>query len=385
MAVKTEADAGFALYIHWPFCAAKCPYCDFNSHVRPAIDHARFGKALLDELHWSAEHFDKRPLGSIFFGGGTPSLMPPALVGELIETAQKLYGFEPNIEITLEANPTSVDAERFKGYASAGVNRASLGVQSLNDADLARLGRLHSADEALKAIELARNSFPRLSFDLIYARPEQSLENWRRELRRALSFANDHLSLYQLTIEPDTAYARLFAAGKLQLPPEEQAEAMYEATSEICAAYGLLAYEVSNYAKLGAESRHNLTYWRYGDYVGIGAGAHGRVRQNGVKLATADIKMPEKWAQSVEQHGHGHEECEVLPLADQAREMALMGLRLHEGISRARLLKLSAEALNETVVSGLVKDGFLSLEADIIKATPKGRLVLNHLLGEILN
>lgn len=376
---------GFALYIHWPFCAAKCPYCDFNSHVRNEIDHDLFARALYAELAYFAQNTPKERLTSIFFGGGTPSLMQPALVAGLIKEAEKYFGFSDDIEITLEANPTSADAARFKGYFEGGVNRLSLGVQSLNNDDLQRLGRLHSAEEALQAIEMARKIFPRLSFDMIYARPGQSEEDWEKELSRALSFANDHLSLYQLTIEPGTAYERLYEAGKLVLPDDDAAFAMYEMTGEICSGFGLKGYEISNYAKAGAESRHNLTYWRYGNYIGIGAGAHGRLIMSGKKCATSNEKSPEKWAERVMQNGHGMIGQETLSNADQAREMALMGLRLEEGISLSRLLELNGKAIDEKALQALLEEGFLSLEADKLKATHRGRLVLNRVLGEVLN
>ena len=336
-------------------------------------------------MGWFAAHLERRALTSIFFGGGTPSLMRAELVASIIEQAEKLFGFAADIEITLEANPTSVDAERFRAYRAGGVNRLSLGVQSLNDNDLARLGRLHTSEEALKAVDLARATFPRLSFDLIYARPGQDERAWAGELCRALSFANDHLSLYQLTIEPGTAYQRLYEAGKLILPDDDAAFAMYQMTGEICAAHGLLGYEISNYAMPGAESRHNLTYWRYGDYIGIGAGAHGRLLMGGVRTATSNERQPERWATLVEAQGHGMDEQYAVSLPDQARELVLMGLRLTEGISLSRVEALDEGAIDRQALAALAGEGFLEVGADRLKATPKGRLVLDRVLGELLS
>lgn len=293
-----------SLYIHWPFCKSKCPYCDFNSHVRERIDEAAWQRALLAELGYWGERTQGRKLASLFFGGGTPSLMPPALTAALIETAQKYWTCD-NPEITLEANPTSVEAQKLKDFHAAGVTRLSLGIQALNDADLKALGRQHSATEALAALDLAASIFPRFSFDLIYARPEQTVKAWEAELRRALGFGATHMSLYQLTIEPGTQFATLHQRGDLVTPDEETGAALYELTQSLMGKAGLPAYEISNHAKPGHECRHNLTYWRYCDYVGIGPGAHGRVTLDGVKQATRTHRAPEEWLERVTKHGHG--------------------------------------------------------------------------------
>ena len=322
-----------ALYIHWPFCLAKCPYCDFNSHVRERIPQARFRAALRRELEWEAARLGRRRLTSIFFGGGTPSLMEPETVAVLIADAQRLFEPADAMEITLEANPTSVEAGRFAAFRDAGVNRVSIGVQSLDGAALRMLGRQHSAAQAIAALETARAIFPRISFDLIYARPGQTLAEWRAELRQALDLAADHLSLYQLTIEPGTKFEAMHRRGEIVLPDDDTAVALYEATAEEAARFGLLGYEVSNYAVPGSESRHNLTYWRYGDYAGIGPGAHGRITLSPPDiLATRRHRAPEPWAERVERDGHGTVEQMALQQTERAREMLLMGLRLTEGI-----------------------------------------------------
>ena len=305
-AAPPESATAFGVYVHWPFCAAKCPYCDFNSHVRhQPVDEARFAAALGRELAYFAALTPARNVTSIFLGGGTPSLMRPETVGSVLDAIAGNWTVAPDAEVTLEANPSSVEQQRFRGYRAAGVNRVSLGVQSLRDDALKALGRIHDAAEARRAIELARAMFPRLSFDLIYARPEQSLADWAAELRAALLLAADHLSLYQLTIEPETPFARLHAAGKLRVPDSDAAADLYALTQEITEEAGLPAYEVSNHAAAGAESRHNVTYWRYRDYVGVGPGAHGRITTNGVKLATATERHPETWLAKVESGGRG--------------------------------------------------------------------------------
>ncbi len=377
-----------ALYIHWPFCLAKCPYCDFNSHVRDRIDQARFAAALRRELAWEAARLGRRRLGSIFFGGGTPSLMEPATVAALIDDAVRWFDPVAGMEITLEANPTSVEAERFAGFRAAGVNRVSVGVQSLDPAALAFLGRQHSADQAVAALELARRVFPRVSFDLIYARPGQTEAAWRAELRTALALAADHLSLYQLTIEPGTRFATLAARGEIVLPEGEAAAALYEATAEEAGAFGLAAYEVSNYARPGAESRHNLSYWRYEDYAGIGPGAHGRVTVDGALCATRRHRAPEAWAGLVERDGHGTvEETPVVP-AEAAREALLMGLRLAEGVDAARFASRTGvtleDALDAPMVAAAEDAGYLVREAGRLRATDAGRLRLNALLAAIV-
>ena len=377
-----------ALYIHWPFCRAKCPYCDFNSHVRDRIDQGRFAAALRRELAHEAARLGRRRLSSIFFGGGTPSLMEPATVAALIDDATRWFDPVPGMEITLEANPTSIEAGRFAGFREAGVNRVSVGIQSLDPAMLTFLGREHSAAQAVAALELARRIFPRLSFDLIYARPAQTEAAWRAELRAALALAADHLSLYQLTIEPGTRFATLAARGEIVLPDGDTAAALYEATAEEAARHGLAAYEISNYARPGAESRHNLTYWRYQDYAGIGPGAHGRIGLEGRLLATRRHRAPEEWAARVERAGHGSvEEIPVAP-AEQAREALLMGLRLTEGIDAAAFAARTGlgldEALDAPMVAASVAEGYLIRDAAGLRATASGRLRLDALLAAIV-
>lgn len=377
-----------ALYIHWPFCLAKCPYCDFNSHVRERIPQARFAAALRTELAWEAARLGRRRLTSIFFGGGTPTLMAPETVAALIEDAGRLFEPASDIEITLEANPTSVEAGRLAAFRRAGVNRVSLGVQSLEAEALRLLGREHSAEQAVAALELARALFPRISFDLIYARPGQAIAAWRAELRRALDLAADHLSLYQLTIEPGTAFEARHRRGEIVLPEPDAAAALYEATAEEAARLGLLSYEVSNYAAPGAESRHNLTYWRYGEYAGIGPGAHGRVALNGTLNATRRHRAPEPWAERVERHGHGTREEQPLPPAERAREMLLMGLRLSEGVAEDRFAARAGIALDDAVDRAMLihaqEEGYLVREAGRLRVTAEGRLRLDALLAALV-
>ncbi len=384
----SEPDEPLALYIHWPFCLHKCPYCDFNSHVRPQIDQARFGAALRRELAFEAARLGARPLGSIFFGGGTPSLMAPETAGRLIEDARRLFRAAPDLEITLEANPTSVEAGRLAAFHDAGVNRLSLGVQSLRDDQLALLGRQHSAAEAVQALETARRLFARLSFDLIYARPGQSLADWRQELDLALGLTADHLSLYQLTVEPGTGFEALHRQGLLVLPEMDDAARLYEATAERAAAHGLAAYEISNYARPGAESRHNLAYWRYGDYAGIGPGAHGRISLDGALFATRRHRAPEPWAERVERDGDGSTEMTPVTPPERAREMLLMGLRLTEGISAERFERRTgialADAVDTEMRDALVEAGYLEATATRLTATAEGRLRLDALLGALV-
>jgi len=378
-----------ALYIHWPFCAAKCPYCDFNSHVRERIDQARFRAALRRELAFEAERVGRRPLVSIFFGGGTPSLMAPETAAALIADARAAFDAREDIEITLEANPTSVEAAKLAAFREAGVNRLSLGVQSLEEESLRFLGRRHDTAQAIAALEAAHALFPRLSFDLIYARPGQSEDSWRAELRRALALAADHLSLYQLTIEPGTQFATLHARGAFTLPEGEEAARLYLATAEEAARFGLLPYEVSNYAKPGAESRHNLQYWRYGDYLGIGPGAHQRVTRDGALLAARRHRAPEEWAARVERDGHAIVEETPLTPIERAREALLMGLRLAEGVAPARIEARSglpfAEAVDTGMLAALAEEGYLAWnDAGRLVATPEGRLRLDALLPALL-
>lgn len=376
---------GFGLYLHWPFCAAKCPYCDFNSHVAADIDQARWQRAYLAEIDRLGAETQDRVLNSVFFGGGTPSLMDPDLVAAILERVRRTWRQANDIEITLEANPTSIESGRFRAYSEGGVNRVSMGMQALNDTDLARLGRMHSAAEGRAAFDIARSHFARVSFDLIYARQDQDLTAWETELREALAMAVDHFSLYQLTIEEGTAFGRRAAAGKLTgLPDEELAADMYLRTQEICEAAGLPAYEVSNHAREGAESRHNLIYWRYGDYVGIGPGAHGRLTLGGSRQATVTPKAPALWLQAVEQHGSGELPREALPLEDQAVEFLLFGLRLSEGIDPGRYRALSGTDLPAEKLADLGELGLVETVDGRIRATREGRAVLNGVIRELM-
>jgi putative oxygen-independent coproporphyrinogen III oxidase len=376
-----------AVYIHWPFCQSKCPYCDFNSHVRDSVDAARWTRALLADLDHQAELVPGREVGSVFFGGGTPSLMPPETVAALIERVRSCWAVAPDLEVTLEANPNSAEADRFRAFAAAGVNRLSLGVQALDPAALRFLGRRHDRDEALAALERARDTFPRFSFDLIYARPGQSVAAWRRELDEALALAGEHLSLYQLTIEPGTAFATLARRGELSLPEEDAAVALFEMTQDRLAAGGLPAYEVSNHARPGAECRHNLAYWRYQDYVGIGPGAHGRVTRSGAKYATRQRRLPEGWLMAVEVGGTGIEETLAIDRDTAVEEMLMMGLRLVEGVPRVRLEEAASEeveTLFDRNLPPLIEGGFLTLDAQRLAATAAGRQRLNAVLAALL-
>jgi putative oxygen-independent coproporphyrinogen III oxidase len=382
-ASSRPSDA-FGVYLHWPFCASKCPYCDFNSHVRAGgIDEARFVAAYRRELrHW-AKLAPGRTVGSIFFGGGTPSLMSPASVGALLEEIGALWSIEPGVEVTLEANPSSVEADRFGGYRSAGINRVSLGVQALSDAALRTLGRLHTVAEAVAAIEVTRRTFQRFSFDLIYARPQQTLADWQTELGQALGLAGQHLSLYQLTIEAGTPFAALHAVGKLVIPEEGRAAEFFGLTQDATAAAGLPAYEVSNHAMPGEECRHNLLYWRYGEYAGIGAGAHGRLLGSTGRWAMSSERQPERWLAAVEAQGHANVEASLLTPDEQADEALLMGLRLSEGIDLDRLRQLAGVCPSEQVVERLIARGLLERTAQRLRATPAGRPVLNALVVEL--
>jgi oxygen-independent coproporphyrinogen-3 oxidase len=375
---------GFALYLHWPFCKAKCPYCDFNSHVRDRIDQADWKAAYLSELDRAASETPGRILRSVFFGGGTPSLMDPALVGAILDRVSRRWRLENDLEVTLEANPTSVEAARFQGYRAAGVNRLSIGLQALNDADLARLGRQHSAAEALAAFDLARATFPRVSADLIYARQDQTLAAWTAELRALLSRGPDHLSLYQLTIEDGTAFGARAQAGKLTgLPDEDLAADLYLATGRICADHGLAAYEISNHARDGSESRHNLVYWRMGDYLGIGPGAHGRLTLDRTRYATTTHRNPEAWLSAVRSAGSGELAREALRPADQADEYLMMSLRLAEGTRISRYRALAGRDLNARALESGLAAGLLRLDRDSLTATEAGRLLLNRLVLEL--
>jgi len=376
-----------AVYIHWPFCRSKCPYCDFNSHVREAIDAARWTRALVADLDRQAALAPDRQVASIFFGGGTPSLMPPDTVAALLERVTALWPVADDLEITLEANPNSAEAERFAGFAAAGVNRLSLGIQSLDPEALRFLGRGHDRDEAIAAIRLARATFPRYSFDLIYARPGQRAAAWEGELDEALSLAGEHLSLYQLTIEPGTGFAARAARGELAIPDEETGAALFEATQQRLAAAGLPAYEISNHARPGAECRHNLAYWRYEDYLGIGPGAHGRVTRGGGKIATRQRRTPEAWLAAVEESGTAIDEETPIARAEAVEEMVMMGLRLVEGVARDRLETLAGRTVEELFAGALprlVEGGFLILDSERLAATAAGRQRLNAVLGALL-
>lgn len=376
---------GFGIYIHWPFCAAKCPYCDFNSHVRhQPVDQPRFIRAFEAEMATMRRRTGPRTVSSIFIGGGTPSLMEPGTVAAVLDTVARNWTVPDGIEITLEANPSSVEAGRFLGYRTAGVNRVSLGVQALNDADLRFLGRLHNVEQALGAIRLARDTFPRLSFDLIYARPGQTPEAWAAELEQAIGYAADHLSLYQLTIEEGTRFHMLHEAGKLKMLDLDTAADLYELTQAVTAARGLPAYEISNHAKPGAESRHNLIYWRYGEYVGVGPGAHGRFIEGGRRIVTFTEKMPERWLELVEAKGHGVIGGETLTRSEEADEFLLMGLRLVEGIDLARFEKLSGHGLEHKRLISLQEEGFIeSIGNSRLRATPQGMVVLDALVADL--
>ncbi|NIZ60627.1 coproporphyrinogen III oxidase [Sedimentitalea sp. CY04] len=377
-------NGGFGLYVHWPFCQAKCPYCDFNSHVTANVDQKKWVKAYVSELKRHAQLVPNRVLNAIFFGGGTPSLMQPETVAAVINAARDIWPFANDIEITLEANPGSVEAGRFAGYRDGGVNRISMGIQALNDEDLRRLGRIHSVAEAQAAFEVARNCFDRVSFDLIYARQGQTLSDWKAELNQALSMAIDHLSLYQLTIEEGTAFGDRYARGRLRdLPTDDSAADMYQATQDICADHGMPAYEVSNHARPGAESRHNLIYWRYGDYIGIGPGAHGRLTLKGQRFATECIRAPGAWLKAVSE---GSGDCENITLApdEYSAEHLMMGMRLVEGIDTDRYARLAGHPLPQDKVCDLVKLGMVDQTGPILRATDQGRAVLNAVLRELL-
>ncbi|KMO32176.1 radical SAM family heme chaperone HemW [Methylobacterium aquaticum] len=378
-------DVGFGVYLHWPFCAAKCPYCDFNSHVRHTrLDQARWRAAFAREIAHAASLAPGRTVTSIFLGGGTPSLMEPETVGALLDAVAGAWSVSPGIEVTLEANPTSVEAGRFRGYRAAGVNRVSLGVQALDDASLKTLGRLHSTEEAMRAVETAAAHFDRYSFDLIYARPHQTPAAWAAELRGAIARAAEHLSLYQLTIEEGTPFFGLAAAGKLTVPDDDSARILYDVTQEVCEAAGLPAYEISNHARPGAESRHNLLYWRYGEYAGIGPGAHGRLVLPGGRTGTSTERNPEAWLARAEGEGHGIVETESLSAGDQADEFLMMGLRLREGIDPARYAALAGRPLDPDRIAGLVAAGLVArIPGERIAATPKGAPVLNAVVAEL--
>jgi oxygen-independent coproporphyrinogen-3 oxidase len=377
-------NGGFGLYIHWPFCQAKCPYCDFNSHVSREIDQSRWLRAYLSELDRVAADSSERVLNTVFFGGGTPSLMDPEVVAAILAKVRQLWPTSNDMEITLEANPGSVEAGRFAAYRDGGVNRISMGIQALNDRDLQRLGRIHSVDEAKQAFDIARKTFDRVSFDLIFARQDQTLEDWKSELREALSMAIDHLSLYQLTIEQGTAFGDRYNRGKLRgLPEDDLAADMYEVTQDICGEAGMLPYEVSNYAAIGSESRHNQIYWRYGDYAGVGPGAHARLTLNGQRHAIETWRNPNKWMEEAEA-GNGENLKEAIDKEDQAAEFLMMGLRLSEGVDLKRYEALAGKPIEGTRVATLQDIGMIKIENSRLRVLPQGRMVLNSVLSELL-
>ena len=375
----------FGVYLHWPFCLSKCPYCDFNSHVRhAAIDEARFVRAFETEIASTAARAPDRTVSTIFFGGGTPSLMQPSTVGAILDAVGKHWTVAPDVEVTLEANPTSVEAARFKGYRAAGVNRVSLGVQSLNDASLKALGRLHTAQEALAAVTVARSVFDRTSFDLIYARPEQTPTMWADELKHAIAEAAEHLSLYQLTIEPETPFHTLHAAGKLVIPDDDTARVLYDTTLETCERAGLPAYEISNHARPGAECRHNLVYWRAHEYAGIGPGAHGRLDIDGYRHAIATEKRPEAWLMCVELLGHGIVTDDLLSREERADEFLLMGLRLAEGIDPARYTTVAGKPLDPLRIRELAAHGLIESDGSgFLRVTKTGFPVLDAVVADL--
>ncbi|MGB7244576.1 MAG: radical SAM family heme chaperone HemW [Sulfitobacter sp.] len=378
-------QGGFALYIHWPFCEAKCPYCDFNSHVSRGIDQRAWRDAYLTEINRAAAETPGRVLRSVFFGGGTPSLMDPETVADILSAIHAHWPTANDLEVTLEANPGSVEAGRFAAYQQGGVNRISMGIQALNDTDLRRLGRIHTKDEALKAFDIARHTFERVSFDLIYARQDQSLDAWRAELTEALTLSVDHLSLYQLTVEQGTAFGDRYNAGKLRgLPDDDLGADLYEMTQQICGANGMPAYEVSNHAGDGAQSRHNLIYWRYGDYIGIGPGAHGRLTLNGNRWTTECHSNPKRWLDNV-QTGKAEKPRTPLTYQDQASEFLLMGLRLKEGVDLARYTNIAGHALNPVAIGELQNLDLITIEKDRLIVKDQGFMILNAVLRMLLD
>ena len=385
MSAQEGKKDAFGVYLHWPFCLSKCPYCDFNSHVRHApIDEDRFARAFAREIETTAARTPGREVSSIFLGGGTPSLMRPQTVGAILDAIGKHWHVAAGAEVTLEANPTSVEATRFGGYRVAGVNRVSLGVQALDDASLKALGRLHTAREALDAVAIARAAFDRYSFDLIYARPDQTPRMWADELKLAIAEAAEHLSLYQLTIEPETPFFGLHAAGKLKTPDEATARALYDVTQEVCAAHGLPSYEISNHARAGAECQHNLVYWRGEEYAGIGPGAHGRLDVDGVRHAVATEKRPEAWLMRVEATGDGVVTDDVLNSEERADEFLLMGLRLTEGIDPQRYAALSGRALDPRRIALLAGEGAITVdESGRLRVTQAGFPVLDAVVADL--
>jgi len=381
-------DDTLALYVHWPFCLSRCPYCDFNAHVRETIDQTRWRDALLAELSYWANQTSGRTLTSIFFGGGTPSLMDPTTTGAVIDSAAKHWSFANDIEITLEANPTSIEAAKFKDLKAAGVNRVSIGVQALDNDSLKFLGRGHDRDQALASLKLAEQTFPRFSFDLIYARPGQTRSSWTNELKEALSLAGAHLSLYQLTIEKGTPFFADERAGAFVLPEENNAAELFDVTQEICDQHGMPAYEISNHARPGSECRHNITYWEGGDYVGAGPGAHGRLTINNAVHATEQIPGPENWLEEVEASGHATRNRTAIDADGRVEEIFMMGLRLTNGLSRdvfwARTGMELEDALEPRRLRPLLTANYLILDSAGLRTTSEGRLRLNAILAALL-
>ena len=380
-AFASAPASGFGVYIHWPFCESKCPYCDFNSHVRhKPVGQSTYRAAFAREIAWTAARTQDETVTSIFFGGGTPSLMEPATVASIIDDIARHWSLDPHVEITLEANPSSVEAERFAGYASAGVNRVSLGIQALNDPDLKALGRRHSVAEARAAIDIAARQFDRVSTDLIYARSGQSVDAWRSELSEALKLPVGHMSLYQLTIEAGTPFHALHQAGKLSVPGEGLAADLFTLTQDMCADAGLPNYEISNHARPGEECRHNLVYWRYAPYAGIGPGAHGRLDLNGVRTATEAERHPEAWLDRVSKQGNGLIDSTPLDQGQMADELLLMGARLVEGVDLDWLKSLTGHTLNTSAITPLVTDGHIVLDGTTLTITSQGQKILNELV-----
>ena len=384
--IEDWKNGGFGIYIHWPFCAAKCPYCDFNSHVRGNIDQNQWLKAYLNEIRRVAKNTSNRVLDSIFFGGGTPSLIEPFVIDNILNEIHKYWKTNENLEVTLEANPNSVDAKNFKSYKTVGINRTSMGIQSLNERDLKALGRTHSVQEALSALEIAKQNFSAVSFDLIYARQNQKLKQWEKELSLALDLGSNHMSLYQLTIEQGTAFGDRYNRGLLKgLPSDDISAELYDLTSNLCEERGFTAYEVSNYAQKGFKSVHNLIYWRYGDYIGIGPGAHGRLTIDKKKYATETFLSPEEWLNKVEHQGSGESYLAELSNEQQAAEMVMMGLRLTEGIDCERFKALSGSSFSDDKIAFLKSIKLIEQKGGYLNATFSGRKVLNSVLAELLN
>lgn len=378
-------NSGFGIYLHWPYCESKCPYCDFNSYVEKNVNWYEWELSFLSQLGFYYQETGDRKVNSIFFGGGTPSLMNPKLVSNIINHISNLWGFEDTVEITLEANPSSVESRRFAEFKAAGVNRVSIGVQALNNIDLKKLGRLHSVQDALNAIEIGKDTFDRVSFDLIYARQDQKLQDWELELKKALTLEPDHLSLYQLTIEPNTTFGNLKEKGKLSgLPDENLGGDLYHLTNNLCYKFGLNPYEVSNYSRKNHESVHNKIYWNYGDYLGVGPGAHGRITTQKGRFATQNYYSPIKWQKNALNNA-GESIRTLINGKDQADEMAMMGLRLNSGFSKERYFRLSGKKLNEKTLTFLISDNLITVENNFIKATAQGRVVLNSLILNILS